>query len=103
MKQAPTNNVGCKYQGNKIRILKNISGVLKPARLVLKLSLCNHLDSQVDVYDVTMQRNPFLSKLLQDDTLARSTRMRKDCLITGISRQIREIPQGITFLLFSLL
>ncbi|KAI6672615.1 hypothetical protein NL676_000521 [Syzygium grande] len=34
---APTNNVGCKYQGNKIRILKNISGVLKPARMTLLL------------------------------------------------------------------
>ncbi|XP_039163716.1 pleiotropic drug resistance protein 3 [Eucalyptus grandis] len=34
---APTNKVGCKYQGNKIRILKNVSGVLKPARMTLLL------------------------------------------------------------------
>ncbi|KAL3714536.1 hypothetical protein ACJRO7_006451 [Eucalyptus globulus] len=34
---APTNKVGCKYQGDKIRVLKNISGVLKPARMTLLL------------------------------------------------------------------
>ncbi|KAF8008256.1 hypothetical protein BT93_K2047 [Corymbia citriodora subsp. variegata] len=32
---APTNKVGCKYQGNKKGILKNVSGVLKPARMTL--------------------------------------------------------------------
>ncbi|KAL3714547.1 hypothetical protein ACJRO7_006462 [Eucalyptus globulus] len=34
---APTTKVGCKYKGNKIRILKNVSGVLKPARMTLLL------------------------------------------------------------------
>lgn len=54
VKWASTNKVHCKYPGNKIRILKNISGVLKPVRLVLKLSICNDLDSQIDKYDVTI-------------------------------------------------
>ncbi|KAL3714540.1 hypothetical protein ACJRO7_006455 [Eucalyptus globulus] len=35
--RAPTTKVGCKYKGNKIRILKNVSGVLKPARMTLLL------------------------------------------------------------------
>ncbi|XP_048137644.1 pleiotropic drug resistance protein 3-like [Rhodamnia argentea] len=34
---APTNKVGCRYQGNKIRILENIGGILKPARMTLLL------------------------------------------------------------------
>ncbi|KAK3404527.1 hypothetical protein EUGRSUZ_K00830 [Eucalyptus grandis] len=34
---APTIKVGCMHQGSKIRILKNVSGVLKPARMTLLL------------------------------------------------------------------